>query len=104
MLFANSQVKATRPEVLSILRTLQAISNAFTAVSEASEVGYESQLINKSIVSLPKIAADVQKFLETFDHHAAAKDDKYSFFHEVDQYKVISEHKLVSKMEKFINY
>ncbi|KAF3930957.1 hypothetical protein ABW19_dt0210398 [Dactylella cylindrospora] len=86
--------KATRPEVFHILSTLQKIAKTFRPVDNPEQCGYKSSLLNDSMAALPKILGSVEEYLDKFDHKAASKDDKYSFFKEVDEYDFISDLKL----------
>ncbi|KAF3916547.1 hypothetical protein ABW20_dc0102216 [Dactylellina cionopaga] len=89
--------KATRPEVFNILKALQKIATTFNAVDSPEKCGYESPLVNEAMASLPKILESVTEFMDKFDHKAASKDDKYSFFKEVDEYDFILDLKMAIK-------
>lgn len=89
--------KATRPEVFNILSTLQKIAKAFRKVGSPEQCGYTSTLINESMAALPEILETVEEYLSKFNHTAASKDDKYSFFKEVDEYDFILDLKMAIK-------
>jgi DNA mismatch repair protein MSH3 len=86
--------KATRPELLTALQTLQRIGSEYTPFKEPSEAGFTSPLINNAIASLPSILETVLSFLEKISAEAARKDDKYAFFREDYETDAISNHKL----------
>ncbi|KAF3912129.1 hypothetical protein ABW21_db0205126 [Orbilia brochopaga] len=87
--------KATRPEVYNILNTLQKIAKCFTTVDSPEDCGYSSSLINEAMASLPKILDSVQEYLGKFEQKAALKDDKYSFFKEIEEYEFILDLKML---------
>ncbi|EPS42260.1 hypothetical protein H072_3804 [Dactylellina haptotyla CBS 200.50] len=89
--------KATRPEVFNILNTLLKIAKTFRPVDSPDQCGYSSPLINESMAALPRILESVEEHLSKFDHKAASKDDKYSFFKEVDEYDFILDLKMAIK-------
>ncbi|KAG8525356.1 Mismatch repair protein msh3 [Bacidia gigantensis] len=86
--------KCTRPELLSVLQTLQRIANEFAWAQEPSEVGFRSSVINEAIAILPTIAGDVVGYLDQINPQAATSDDRYSFFREESESDDITTHKL----------
>src|SRR5690606_11730510 len=72
--------RANRPELLAILQALRRIASEFPTFSSPSDAGFRSTQLNRAMASLPLIRADVEGFLDVFNHQAAAKDDKYNFF------------------------
>ncbi|MCJ1307939.1 Mismatch repair protein msh3 [Agyrium rufum] len=85
--------KCTRPELLSVLQTLQTISAEFVGLSD-QETGLKSPLINNAIASLPTIAKDVVSYLEKINPEAAKNDDKYDFFRDSEETEMIMEYKM----------
>jgi DNA mismatch repair protein MSH3 len=85
--------KCTRPELLTVLQTLQRLSNEYADASY-SEAGFTSPLINKAILSLPGIGDIVIPYLDKISTEAARTDDKYAFFREEEETDAISNHKL----------
>jgi len=85
--------KCTRPELLTVLQTLQKISNEYANASY-SAAGFDSPLINNAILSLPGIGDIVISFLDKINAEAARSDDKYAFFREEEETEAISDHKL----------
>ena len=86
--------KCTRPELLTVLQTMQRISNEYAHVNQASEAGFLSPLINEAIATLPAIGDAVISFLDKINPEAARKDDKYAFFREEEENEAIGNHKL----------
>ncbi|KAJ5634094.1 hypothetical protein N7528_001936 [Penicillium herquei] len=86
--------KCTRPELLTVLQTMQMIAMEFGDVKSAADTSFESSLISEAIASLPTIQADVTRFLEKINLHAARTDDKYSFFREEEETEEIGDQKL----------
>ncbi|KAM3077544.1 Mismatch repair protein msh3 [Clarireedia jacksonii] len=86
--------KCTRPELLTVLQTLQRIANEFAHVHNPSDAGFDSSLINSAIASLPTISDTVINILEKINPEAARKDDKYAFFREAEETEAIGNHKL----------
>ncbi|TAQ87276.1 hypothetical protein B7494_g4387 [Chlorociboria aeruginascens] len=85
--------KCTRPELLTVLQTMQKISNEYAYVKSPSDAGFISPLINSAIASLPAMGDAVITFLDQINAEAARKDDKYAFFHENSETEAISDHK-----------
>ncbi|KAI0890155.1 muts domain V-domain-containing protein [Annulohypoxylon maeteangense] len=86
--------KCTRPELLSVLQTLQRIAMEFGRVKSAEDTGFKAEGISTAIFSLPQILPTVLSYLERINADAARRDDKYSFFRESEETDDITEHKL----------
>lgn len=86
--------KCTRPELLTVLQTLQKIANQFIPVNGSLNTGFQSPLINNAIEALPTIANSVVNFLDRINPEAAKTDDKYAFFRGDVESEEITEHKL----------
>ena len=86
--------KCSRPELLTVLQTMQRIANQFISVKSPEEAGFQSSIINNAIAALPTIAEDVITYLEQMNAEAAKADDKYAFFREEMENDDITDHKL----------
>ncbi|KAK3067026.1 Mismatch repair protein msh3, partial [Coniosporium uncinatum] len=86
--------KSTRPELLNFLQTLQRLANEYAHVTDPKKAGFDSDLLNEAIASIPKISEQVVSFLERINTQAAKEDDKYAFFREEHETDNISTHKL----------
>ncbi|KZL81285.1 domain v [Colletotrichum incanum] len=86
--------KCTRPELLSVLQTLQRIAMQYSTVKSADATGFTSPLISSAILSLPQILDLVVSHLDKINPEAARKDDKYNFFRESEQTEDIEDHKM----------
>ena len=86
--------KCTRPELLTVLHTLQRIANQFAYLKSPAKTGFSSPIISKAVASLPTIADDVISFLDQINAEAAKGDDKYAFFREDSESDDITAHKL----------
>nr|POE63348.1 dna mismatch repair protein msh3 [Quercus suber] len=114
--------KASRPELLAVLQTLQLIAQAYAHVSSAQDTGFQSALLSDAITSLPRIGDDVVGYLEKINAEAAKTDDKYSFFrdeheteditdqkagiaaveHDLDEFRTIAAEKLKRKKVDYV--
>lgn len=86
--------KCTRPELLSVLQTLQRISTEYAAVREPADAGFQSPYINDAMALLPTILDDVVAVLDRINPEAAKADDKYTFFREEHETESMTEHRL----------
>jgi DNA mismatch repair protein MSH3 len=86
--------KCTRPELLTVLQTMQCIANEFAHVSSPEKAGFKSSMINEAIAALPVIGDIVVGFLDKINLEAAHSNDKYAFFRENEESEDISDHKL----------
>ncbi|KAI9827591.1 MAG: Mismatch repair protein msh3 [Phylliscum demangeonii] len=86
--------KCTRPELLTVLQTMQRIGNEFAFVKSTADVGFSSSVLNRAIASLPTIAEDVVQYLEKINPEAAKNDDKYTFLRDQEESEEITEQKL----------
>ncbi|KAL1967086.1 hypothetical protein VTN77DRAFT_3610 [Rasamsonia byssochlamydoides] len=86
--------KCTRPELLTVLQTLQMIASEFSHIKSPADAGFNSSTISEALAALPTILDDVVFFLDKINMHAAKNDDKYSFFRESEETEEITEHKL----------
>jgi DNA mismatch repair protein MSH3 len=86
--------KCARPELVSVLQTLQTISNEYSHVKLPADSGFNSPALAEAIASLPLISADVISYLERIDLQAAKDDDKYSFFRDQYETEDITDHKV----------
>ncbi|KAK4691646.1 DNA mismatch repair protein MSH3, partial [Lecanoromycetidae sp. Uapishka_2] len=86
--------KCSRPELLTVLQTMQRISTEFITVKKPDDAGFQSSIINNAIAALPLIADDIVSYLEQINPEAAKADDKYSFFREEMESEEVMNHKL----------
>ncbi|KKK15074.1 hypothetical protein AOCH_007639, partial [Aspergillus ochraceoroseus] len=86
--------KCTRPELLTMLQTMQMIAQEFVDVKAPEDTGFSSRAISQAMASLPAIMDDVVFFLNKINMHAAKSDDKYAFFRDAEETEEISEQKL----------
>ncbi|KAL8700576.1 MAG: hypothetical protein Q9201_005370 [Fulgogasparrea decipioides] len=86
--------KCTRPELSTVMQTMQRIANEFIAVKSPQDAGFRSAILNDAIAALPNIAENVVNYLERINAQAAKDDDKYAFFREEVESEEITEHKL----------
>ena len=86
--------KCTRPELLTVLQTMQRIAAEFTVVKKPADAGFKADMINEAVAALPTIAEDVVSYLDQINPEAAKADDKYAFFRENNESDDIMTHKL----------
>ncbi|KAF7564056.1 hypothetical protein G7046_g5 [Stylonectria norvegica] len=86
--------KCTRPELLSVLQTLQRIAGHYSTVKGPSDSPFTSPLLTNAICALPQILDTVVSYLERINLDAAHKDDKYGFFRDEYQTEDIQDHQL----------
>ncbi|KMP05905.1 DNA mismatch repair protein Msh3 [Coccidioides immitis RMSCC 2394] len=86
--------KCTRPELLTVLQTLQLIATEFSHVKSPADAGFDSPVINEAISQLPVVLDDVVSYLNKINLHSAKADDKFSFFQESEETDEITEQKL----------
>ncbi|KFY18007.1 hypothetical protein V491_04888 [Pseudogymnoascus sp. VKM F-3775] len=86
--------KCTRPELFTVLQTMQRISNEFAHVKSPADAGFKSSLLNDAVAALPTIGDAISDFLEKINAEAARNDDKYAFFLESEETEDIGDHKL----------
>ncbi|KAL8713589.1 MAG: hypothetical protein Q9220_002451 [cf. Caloplaca sp. 1 TL-2023] len=86
--------KCSRPELLSVLQTMQRIANEFASVKTPQDTGFRSAMIGKSVAALPTIVKDVVDYLDRINPQAAKDDDRYAFFRDEFENDTITEHKL----------
>ena len=84
--------KCTRPELLSVLQTLQRIATHYAQVKTPADTGFQSRLLGDAICSLPLILDTVISYLDKINPEAARKDDKINFFREEEQTEAIQDH------------
>lgn len=85
--------RCARPELLTLLQSLQLIASEFGHVSSATSTGFSSPLISSAILALPSILSEVVTYLDRINLEAAKSDDKYAFFREEQETEAITEHK-----------
>lgn len=86
--------KCSRPELLSVLQSLQKISMNYAKIKRPEDTGLKSTLLSNAICAIPQIGEIVVTFLEKINPEAARKDDKYEFFREEEETEDITTHKL----------
>ena len=86
--------KCSRPELLSVLQTLQMIAQEFAHVTSPAESGFKSGLLSDAVAALPRIGDDVIEFLERISMQDAKENDKYNFFREGSETDDIKDHKV----------
>lgn len=77
--------KCTRPELLSVLQTMQKIATHFSHIRSPADTGFTSPLLSNAICSLPLILDTVVSYLDKINPDAAKRDDKINFFREEEQ-------------------
>lgn len=87
-------VQCARPELLTVMQTMQRIATEFLSVKSPSDAGFKSAMINNAIAALPTIAEDVVSYLDQINPEAAKADDKYAFFREEVESEDIMDHKM----------
>ncbi|KAI7354238.1 DNA mismatch repair protein [Hortaea werneckii] len=96
--------KCTRPELLSVLQTLQMIAQEYAHVNSPEDTGFSSSMIQEAICSLPRISEDVVQYLDRINAQAAKDDDKYSFFRDEHETDDITNHKVgIAAVEHDLN-
>ncbi|KAL8872213.1 MAG: hypothetical protein Q9174_002120 [Haloplaca sp. 1 TL-2023] len=85
--------KCSRPELLTVLQTMQRIANEFVSVKCPEDAGFRSSMVNDAVAALPVIGADIVDYLDRINAEAATNDDKYTFFREEFESDEITEHK-----------
>lgn len=86
--------KCTRPELLTLLQTMQRIAQEYAHVQSAADAGFKSALVNEAIAVLPKILDNVVTILDKINAQAARDDDKYEFFREEYETDAITQHRM----------
>lgn len=86
--------KCSRPELLSVLQSLQKISLGYARVKTPADTGLKSTLLSNAICAIPQIGQIVVTFLDKINPEAAKRDDKYEFFRELEETDDITNHKL----------
>lgn len=86
--------KCSRPELLSVLQTLQMIAQEFAHVSSPADSGFQSNLISEAVAALPRIGDDVIEYLERISTQDAKDNNKYNFFRESSETDDIKDHKV----------
>lgn len=86
--------KCSRPELLSVLQSLQKISIEYAKIKTREDTGFKSNLLSDAICAIPQIGEIVVAFLEKINPEAARRDDKYEFFRDAEETDSITEHKL----------
>lgn len=85
--------KCSRPELLSVLQSMQRISMEYAKIKTPADTGFKSSLLSNAICSIPQIGEIVVTFLEKINPEAARRDDKYEFFREIEETDDIANHK-----------
>ena len=86
--------KCSRPELLTVLQTMQRIANEFVSVKCPQDAGFRASMVNDAVAALPVIGADIVDYLDRINAEAATDNDKYTFFREEFESSEITEHKL----------
>ena len=83
--------KCTRPELLSVLQTMQKIATHFSHVRDATDTGFASPLLSDAIRSLAPVLDTVIPYLDRINPEAARKDDRINFLREEEQTDAIQD-------------
>jgi len=86
--------KCSRPELLSVLQTLQMIAQEFAHITTPADSGFKSTLLSEAVADLPRIGDQVVEFLERISMQDAKENDKYNFFREGSETDDIKDHKV----------
>lgn len=86
--------KCTRPELLSVLQTLQKIASQYATLKAPADAPFEAPLLSNAICAIPRILDLVVSYLEKINLQAARKDDRYGFFRDEHQTEEIQDHQM----------
>jgi DNA mismatch repair protein MSH3 len=86
--------KCTRPELLSVLQTLQRLAGQYATVKTPADSPFDAKLLSSAICAIPRILDPVVSYLEKINLEAARKDDRYGFFREEHQTENIQDHQM----------
>ncbi|ODA82959.1 hypothetical protein RJ55_01468 [Drechmeria coniospora] len=86
--------KCTRPELLSVLQTLQKIALHYSRVKSSSDLPFNSPPLVAAIKALPQLLDPVVSYLDRINPQSARKDDKYGFFRDQHQTEDMQDHQL----------
>lgn len=86
--------KCSRPELLSVLRTLREIAAHYSAPDPAPPPPFASALLASAVDALPRILDLVTSYLGRINPQAALKDDRYAFFRDEHQTEDMQDHQL----------
>ncbi|QPH01062.1 Mismatch repair protein msh3 [Epichloe festucae Fl1] len=96
--------KCTRPELASVLQTLQKIATHYSSVKSSADFPFTSTLLTSAINALPRILKTIVSYLERINLEAARKDDKYGFFREKYQTEDIQDYQMgIAHVEHDLN-
>lgn len=96
--------KCTRPELLSVLQTLQMIAQEYAHVKSPNDAGFQTAMVNDAVASLPGMSEEIVQFLDRINAQAAKADDKYSFFRDEHEADDITNHKVgIAAVEHDLN-
>ncbi|OQO09001.1 hypothetical protein B0A48_05892 [Cryoendolithus antarcticus] len=86
--------KCGRPELLTVLQSLQMIAQEFAHITSPTDTHFNSPLLAEAVASLPRIGDDVVQYLERISLIHAKENDKYGFFTEASETEDIKDHKV----------
>ncbi|KAK6429760.1 Mismatch repair protein msh3 [Oleoguttula sp. CCFEE 5521] len=86
--------KCGRPELLTVLQSLQMIAQEFAHITSPADTHFKSPLLAEAVASLPRIGDDVVQYLERISLIHAKENDKYGFFTEASETEDIKDHKV----------
>jgi DNA mismatch repair protein MSH3 len=86
--------RASRPEVLGFLQSMQRISDEYAHVTDISATGWKSEELQRAVLPIPQIGEHVIGFLNRLQTQSSKDDDKYSFFREEFESEGIIDHRL----------
>ncbi|KAG5983781.1 Mismatch repair protein msh3 [Claviceps digitariae] len=98
--------KCTRPELVSVLQTLQKIATHYSSVvnNSPANIPFSATLLASAVSALPRILPTVVSYLERINFAAARNDDKYGFFREEYQTEDIQDHQMgIAHVEHDLN-
>ncbi|KAF4123886.1 DNA mismatch repair protein MSH3 [Geosmithia morbida] len=88
--------KCTRPELVSVLQTLQRIARQYpsTTSDNSPPPPFDAAPLREAVAALPRILDTVVSYLEKINFDAARKDDRYGFFREDYQTEDMEDHQM----------
>lgn len=115
--------KCTRPELVSVLQTLQRIARQYsTPTTSTTPPPFDARPLRDAVEALPRILDTVVSYLDRINFEAARKDDRYGFFrddfqtedmqdyqmsiahveHELDTHRAVAAEKLKVKTVEYV--
>jgi DNA mismatch repair protein MSH3 len=101
---SHAILKCTPQEIAILLPAFNKLASAFDTISDPSDVGFKSNVLNDIVFSLPKLKEPLNDLLSVISLKKASEGRKDTMWNDPERYPAIADADLVCPLLLFYDY